>query len=348
MATFLTGEKLVDSVENLIYQAKEFLIIISPYIKLDDYLRSLFDKHKENPRLAIRLIFGKNVGSVSKSISNDDLEYFKEFPNISIIYVPELHAKYYANEKYQIVTSLNLHQHSLKNNLEFGIKLYAFNVRKKSYIDADAWNNYIKIARKYPVIFLRVPKVKKRGLLSHDFTGSETIYDVTEALIKSKKIPNKTVNDFEHFIEIDKKYPKKKPIRNNTLSKENPAIKDISFKNNTTDTQKSRIKETLETENHKQIFLECLKELNRDIGRSFLSKFLSGSSTISNYNPELLDSKFYGIFNSYTQNQVIQFIDLLIEEGLFRKIKSSERPFFPILQITDKGEKYLTVNRQKE
>lgn len=213
MSKFLTGEKLADSVENLIYQAKKFLVIISPYIKLDDYLKSLFDKHKENPRLGIRLIFGKNVGYVSKSISYDDLEYFKKFPNISIIYVPELHAKYYANEKFQLVTSLNLHQHSLKNNLEFGIKLYALNVHKTSYTDADAWNNYLKIARKYPVVFIRVPKIKNRGLFSYDFTGSETIYDVTEALIKNNEIPKKTINDFKRYIEIDKKYPKNKPSR---------------------------------------------------------------------------------------------------------------------------------------
>jgi hypothetical protein len=73
-------------------------VIVSPYIKLDDYFKKLFDKHANNPKLNLIIVFGKNQNDVKKSMSKDDFDYFKKFLNVSVIYVPTLHAKYYGNE----------------------------------------------------------------------------------------------------------------------------------------------------------------------------------------------------------------------------------------------------------
>src|SRR5688572_17042033 len=120
MAKFITGEELEKAVYDIIWDATETLMIVSPFIKLDDYFKRLFDKHINNPKIHFIIVFGKNEGEVSKSLSNSDFDYFKKFLNISVIYVPHLHAKYYGNESKGVITSINLHDYSFKNNIEFG------------------------------------------------------------------------------------------------------------------------------------------------------------------------------------------------------------------------------------
>jgi hypothetical protein len=67
-------------------------------------------------------LYGKNESDVSKSLGLDDITFFKQFQNVEIRYHSDLHAKYYANESNSIVTSLNLHQFSMRNNIESGVK----------------------------------------------------------------------------------------------------------------------------------------------------------------------------------------------------------------------------------
>src|SRR5664280_451376 len=110
MAKFLSGKDLDDAICNIIFEAKSRLLIISPFIKLDEYFRkAVFDKHQGNADLSIVIVFGKNEKQINKSFNSDDFEYFKKFPNISIVYAPNLHAKYYANERQSLITSINLY-----------------------------------------------------------------------------------------------------------------------------------------------------------------------------------------------------------------------------------------------
>lgn len=75
----------------------------------------------DNPELEIIVVFGKNEDDISKSMSQEDFNFFKEFPNIEIRYEKRLHAKYFANEENAILTSMNLYGYSQDNNIEFGI-----------------------------------------------------------------------------------------------------------------------------------------------------------------------------------------------------------------------------------
>jgi len=93
MAKFITGNELTEEVCDIIHKAKKQLLIVSPYIKLDDYFKVLFDKHKKNPELHLLVAFGKNEKNIQKSLKREDLNYFKDFPNVSIVYIPNLHAK---------------------------------------------------------------------------------------------------------------------------------------------------------------------------------------------------------------------------------------------------------------
>ena len=69
MAKFITGKELEKAVYDIIWDAEHKLLIVSPFIKLDDYFKTLFDKHVNNPKIHFILVFGKNVGSVSGKTS---------------------------------------------------------------------------------------------------------------------------------------------------------------------------------------------------------------------------------------------------------------------------------------
>src|SRR3954462_2704548 len=109
MSKFLTGDELSKKVYDIVWDAEETLVIVSPFIKLDDYFRKLFEKHKYSHKLHILIVFGKNEARPSKGLRKEDFEFFKEFKNITIVYCPLLHAKYYANDSGGLITSINLY-----------------------------------------------------------------------------------------------------------------------------------------------------------------------------------------------------------------------------------------------
>ncbi|MDU8886320.1 phospholipase D family protein [Yeosuana sp. MJ-SS3] len=182
MAKFITGEALAEEVYDIIFKAKKQLLIVSPYIKLDDYFRKeLFKIHKKNSEIHLIIAFGKNEKNPQRSVKKEDLAYFKDFPNVSVIYIPNLHAKYYANEKKGIITSINLYDFSFKNNVEFGV-VSETTLFGGSGIDKEAWDETMKILAENYTVFIRRPNYKKK-LLGKDYLGSDTILDLTDELL---------------------------------------------------------------------------------------------------------------------------------------------------------------------
>ncbi|TXC76927.1 phospholipase D-like domain-containing protein [Luteibaculum oceani] len=202
MSKFLTGNDLDNAIYDTIWEADRILMIVSPFIKLDDYFKKLFDRHLNNHKLHIIIVFGKNQNNVRRSLSKRDFDYFKQFQNISIIYVPNLHAKYYGNEKQGIITSINLYDHSFKNNIEFGV-FSEQNIfgKLKPNADNDAWNKCREIADTNEVVFIKRPVYHTKKLLvtlSKNFVTSEVIVDHTKNYYSSghtfetetKKLPD--------------------------------------------------------------------------------------------------------------------------------------------------------------
>ena len=109
MAKFLTGNELNSELEKILEGAEEQIILISPYIKLHDRYASTLRTKLNNHKLEITIVFGKNEDDMSRSMKQDDFNFFKEFPNIQIRYEKRLHAKYYASESAAILTSMNLY-----------------------------------------------------------------------------------------------------------------------------------------------------------------------------------------------------------------------------------------------
>ncbi len=215
MSKFIIGNELSEAVDTIIWKAKEELLIVSPYIKLDSHFKELFEKQRFNHKLHILLIFGKNEGRIDKSFNKTDIDYFKQFPNISIIYVPNLHAKYYANEKMGVVTSINLYDYSFKNNIEFGV-LYENKLLSKftGNNDNEVWNTCKDMAEENVVIYINRPMYADYD----DYRGSKVLLDLTEALYKGEALPKggKKLDDFEDKLDFDKVYnemPTRQPVQ---------------------------------------------------------------------------------------------------------------------------------------
>jgi hypothetical protein len=174
MGKFITGQNLEKAIYDIIWNAKETLLIVSPFIKLDDYFKILFDKHVNNSKLHLLIVFGKNENMVSKSLSKGDFDYFKKFLNVSVIYIPNLYGKYYANEKLSVLTSINLYDYSFKNNIEFGVLSEAGMLNNSlDNADQDAWNNCNKIIKENEAVFIKRPVFEK--VMHGEFHGMNYI-----------------------------------------------------------------------------------------------------------------------------------------------------------------------------
>ena len=209
MSKFLTGKELEDAVYDIIWETESILMIVSPYIKLDEYFKKLFDKHENNPKIHLLLVFGKNEKAVEKSMSKSDFDYFKKFLNVSIIYVPNLHAKYYGNEKKGVITSINLYDYSFKNNIEFGVfSQQSILDRFKKSADNEAWNKCMDIAESNEVVFIKRPVFENKKMiinLGKSYMKSDVLFDSTDKFygsLKTRKTENKKLLDFPVELEL--------------------------------------------------------------------------------------------------------------------------------------------------
>lgn len=201
MAEFITEKQLDEKLTDIIWNAKKELIILSPFIRLDDYCKNVvFKKLKNNPELEIIIVFGKNEGETQRSLTPADLEIFKEYSYISIIYCKNLHAKYYANENEALLTSLNLLGKSMTENVEYGIYFQNSKLSlEKLYTDSISYTYQVILDN--PCVYIKRPVIKKTNLgLTKKYVESKVLYDVTEALYKNRDFEKKYYKDFDNEI----------------------------------------------------------------------------------------------------------------------------------------------------
>ncbi|MGE5316442.1 MAG: hypothetical protein ACM3ME_00495 [Chloroflexota bacterium] len=203
MAKFLTGHNLETAFTNIIWEAKETLLMVSPSIKPGDYLKKLFDKHLNNPKIHIIIVFGKNEKDSTRSMVEEDLEYFKQFLNVSMVLVPNLHAQYYANESKGLITSISLNDYSFVDNIEFGVFFERNSLMDslKGNADHEVWDTGMKIAGENEALFIRRPVYEKKAiaLLGKNYVKSDVLYDNTRKYLAVNKdeSPVKKLIDFE-------------------------------------------------------------------------------------------------------------------------------------------------------
>lgn len=168
MAKFLTGNALNLELEKIFENARRRLVLISPYIKLHPRFISALKTKLNDHDLEIVIVFGKNEDK-SRSMTEQDFEFLKSFPNIQIYFEQHLHAKYYANESDAILTSMNLYDYSLNNNIEAGVLTrtsllqglannFVSNVTGDQHFDIDAEKYFDKVIEQAELLFDKEPQ----------------------------------------------------------------------------------------------------------------------------------------------------------------------------------------------
>ena len=226
MAKFLTGNELNSELEKLFDKAEEQIILISPYIKLHERYISTLRTKINNPRLEITIVFGKNEDDISKSMKQEDFNFFKEFPNIQIRYEKRLHAKYYASESSAIMTSMNLYDYSQNNNIESGVMTNATllgnlasnfmtNVTGEDTFDNQAWTYFKRVIDQSDLLFHKSPQFDKGTL------GS----GLNKKYLSSKIEIDKLSDFFADKLKVDTSYRKDKT---NESKKVEPIVQPIN------------------------------------------------------------------------------------------------------------------------
>ncbi|VVB86370.1 PLD-like domain protein [uncultured archaeon] len=114
MAKFLNTKKAVSAIEDLIKDAGQTLILISPYLKLSKDFRELLTYRNSKDKITT-VIFGK------QELKPDEMKFLESLRFVILKYKDELHAKCYLNDEKMIITSLNLYDFSMANNKEMGV-----------------------------------------------------------------------------------------------------------------------------------------------------------------------------------------------------------------------------------
>ncbi|PQA94990.1 PLD-like domain-containing protein [Chryseobacterium piscicola] len=204
---FLTGKELNEKIYDTIYNSEKYLLILSPFIQLDPYFKNeVFKTHLNNANVHIIIGFGKNENNVNKSLRKEDFEYFTQFPNITIVYIPKLHAKYYGNENRSVITSMNLIDYSFINNIEFGVysqrKLMSIN--QNSFFESAINTCFNVVEQEGYTIYVKRPKYEKKPLFGKNYVGSEVELNKIDELIKFGKVTKICLSDFtnEKYVNV--------------------------------------------------------------------------------------------------------------------------------------------------
>jgi hypothetical protein len=98
-------------------EAEKELVIIVPFIKTSKLLyECLLNANQRNVETTI--VYREN------KLPQAERAKLIALSNLNLLHHPNVHAKCYMNEKYIIITSMNLYEYSEKNNREMGIVLF--------------------------------------------------------------------------------------------------------------------------------------------------------------------------------------------------------------------------------
>lgn len=114
MADFLTTSGTSYHLEKIIIDAKNNLVLVSPYLQIS---KTLFERLKDAVKrgVKVRIIYGKDELKPNEKNSLADLK------NLELYYFENLHAKCFFNEAEMVITSMNIYEFSERTNREMGV-----------------------------------------------------------------------------------------------------------------------------------------------------------------------------------------------------------------------------------
>ena len=204
MAKFLTTNGNTYQIEQIITSAKEYLVLVTPYLQLDNNFYTRLQEANQKG-ISITLIYGKN------ELAHKEYDKLMTMLNLKIYYHKDLHAKCYHNENQMVITSMNLYEYSMRNNREMGIYIEKENdktlfddtiqeinfIKNTAHLEKDSIktpkkddfvrDNYEKhLPFLYDLLKLKLPKHsiewKERSLIIHDFPKQEMYVEISSRI----------------------------------------------------------------------------------------------------------------------------------------------------------------------
>ncbi len=149
--------------EELIKNAKERLILISPYLRLNDRIKELLED-KDRLKIDIRIVYGKS------DLHPDEIKWMQKLDYVRVSFCKNLHAKCYINESECIISSLNLYEFSQVNNNEMGILVRKY---EDNEVFKDAYEEAQRIIRISDEVRITLDEVKAEASPVSEMKESE-------------------------------------------------------------------------------------------------------------------------------------------------------------------------------
>lgn len=151
MAKFLNTSATNYFLEELIKAARDRLILISPFLRLNTRVKELLED-KNRLKIDVRIVYGKN------ELQPEEINWLRELDYIRTSFCKNLHAKCYLNEENCIISSLNLYEFSQINNNEMGVLIQRSD---DSELYKDAYEEAQRIIRISDEVRMSLEKVEK-------------------------------------------------------------------------------------------------------------------------------------------------------------------------------------------
>ena len=151
MAEFLVTTGISDRLEKIIKNAKERLVIISPFLRINGRLKELLED-QNRMKLEIRVIYGKN------DLHPEEINWLESMSFIRTSFRKNLHAKCYLNENEALLTSMNLYEFSQVHNDEMGLIV---SKGEEPQLYDKIFDEYLRIMRGSEEIRVTVAKVER-------------------------------------------------------------------------------------------------------------------------------------------------------------------------------------------
>lgn len=175
MAKFLNTSATSYFLEELIKSAKERIILISPFLKLNDRIKELLED-KNRLKIDVRIIYGKS------ELQPGEIGWLAGLSYLRTSYCKNLHAKCYINEDFCIITSLNLYEFSQVNNNEMGVLVKRsedVELYKETYEEAQ---RIIRISDEIKITVETVEKDSKKDDFKEDSSDKLTSSKLAQKL----------------------------------------------------------------------------------------------------------------------------------------------------------------------
>jgi len=202
MAKFLNTSATNYFLEELIKDAKDRLILISPFLKLNDRIKELLTD-KNRLKIDVRIVYGKS------ELQPEEISWLKELTYLRTSFCKNLHAKCYMNEELCIISSLNLYEFSQVNNNEMGV-LIRRSDDSELYKDAyEEAHRIIRISEEVRISLERVASEIENQSEAEDTTTEKlTTSRLAQRLgMKTNELTEKLINsgflelrDTKHYI----------------------------------------------------------------------------------------------------------------------------------------------------